>query len=237
MTVAGLISEDVRKPPVTVDYTWYDRSQGIVQWNFENRSSTTKSFILIRGVSQNGKVSEIYAFGDAFYPLYYHNFNVDFVKHPESLKNVNVKTNSAPLAVIENSDSELLVAFLYTLSGGESYSMLEGGWKGVEPGGISIAIAKFNGIKNFKIDYEKKQCTLYNEESNTDYKCPPDPFTVRSGIFSVDSSIKELFNDHITSSENDTCQEKLQNAMKTGNFNEYYSAIECLLGDYSENFR
>ncbi len=205
MRFAGLISDDIKKLPVTVDYTWYDRSRGIVQWNFNNQSSTTKSFILIRGVLQNNKISEIYAFGNAFYPLYYQNFNVDFITHPESLKNVNVKTNSAPLAIIENLHSELLVAFLYTLSGGESYSVLEGGWIGIEPGGISIAIARDKGIKNFKINYEKKQCTLYNEESNTDYGCPPDPFTVHSAMFSVDDAIRELFHDHISVATVDNC--------------------------------
>ena len=205
MGIAGFISEDLKKSPITVDYTWYDRSQGVVQWNFQNIGSTTRSFILIRGVSQNGNVSEIYAFGDAFYPLYYQNFNIDFITHPESLKNVNVETNSAPLAVIENSESELLVAFLYTLSGGESYSVLEAGWKGIEPGGISVALAKYKGIKNFEINYDKKQCILYNEESNTDYQCPPDPFTVKSGIFSVNNSIKELFNDNIKIASQTTC--------------------------------
>lgn len=205
MGIAGFISENLKKSPITVDYTWYDRSQGVVQWNFRNTGSTTRSFILIRGVSQNGNVSEIYAFGDAFYPLYYQNFNVDFVIHPESLKNVDVKTNNAPLAIIENSESEFLVAFLYTLSGGKSYSVLEAGWKSIEPGGISVALAKYREIKNFKINYDKKQCTLYNEESNTNYQCPPDPFIVRSGMFSVDKSIKKLFNDSIIVVSQDNC--------------------------------
>lgn len=164
MRIAGLISEQAIENPVKVNYTWYEKAKGIIQWNFENTGSTTRSFILLRGITENNKVSEIYAFGDAFYPLYYKNFNVDFVTEPEPLANVSARTNNAPLAVIENSDSRLLVAFLYTLSGGSKYSVLEGGWTGVEPGGIKIVLAKYSGTKDFSIKYEKKQCTLYNEE-------------------------------------------------------------------------
>jgi hypothetical protein len=61
----------------------------------------------------------------------------------------------------------LLVAFLYTLSGGSRYSVLEGGWKGIEPGGIKIVLAKYAMTENFSIKYDEKQCTLYNEESKT----------------------------------------------------------------------
>ena len=171
MRIAGFISDQLTENPVKVNYTWYDKSSGIVQWNFENMGSTTRSFILLRGIEENHKVAEIYAFGNAFYPLYYKNFNVDFITKPEALVNVSPKANNAPLAVIENSDSTLLVAFLYTLSGGSRYSVLEGGWKGMEPGGIKIVLAKYAMTENFSINYDEKQCTLYNEESKTDYNC------------------------------------------------------------------
>ncbi len=198
MRIAGLISEQLVESPIKVNYTWYDRSGGIIQWNFENIGSTARSFILLRGITENNKVSGIYAFGNAFYPLYYRNFNVDFATKPEALANNSVKTNNAPLAVIENSDAMLLVAFLYTLSGGSKYSVLEGGWKGIEPGGIKIVLAKYCGVKDFSIEYEKKQCTLYNEESQTDYGCPDDPFTVKSALVKINNSIKPLFHDTIS---------------------------------------
>ncbi|EQB73043.1 MAG: hypothetical protein AMDU4_FER2C00108G0002 [Ferroplasma sp. Type II] len=198
MRIAGFISDQLTENPVKVNYTWYDKSSGIVQWNFENMGSTTRSFILLRGIEENHKVSEIYAFGNAFYPLYYKNFNVDFITKPEALVNVSPKANNAPLAVIENSDSTLLVAFLYTLSGGSRYSVLEGGWKGIEPGGIKIVLAKYAMTDNFSIKYDEKQCTLYNEESKTDYGCPENPFTVRSALMKINNSIKPLFNDRIS---------------------------------------
>jgi hypothetical protein len=233
MKIAGLISENVKENPIKVNYTWYDKPQGTVQWNFENTGSSTRSFILLRGITENGKVSKIYAFGDAFYPLYYQNFNADFVTKPESLKNVSVKTNSAPLAVIENSDSQLLVAFLYTLSAGSTYAMLEGGWKGIEPGGIKILLAKYLGLKSFSIEYEKKQCSLYNEESGTDYKCPDDPFTVKSALYKVSYDIKPLFNDRISPRKNENCGQLLQKSMETGSFSDYFEAIQCLLDQHS----
>ena len=233
MRIAGLISEQAIENPVKVNYTWYDKGNGIIQWNFENTGSTTRSFILLRGITENNKVSEIYAFGDAFYPLYYKNFNVDFVTKPEPLANVSARTNNAPLAIIENSDSRLLVAFLYTLSGGSKYSVLEGGWKGVEPGGIKIVLAKYSGIKDFSIEYEKKQCTLYNEESSTDYGCPDDPFTVKSALMKVNNPIKPLFNDTISAAGDNNCVQMLQKAMKTGNAEDYYNAMQCMLDQHN----
>jgi len=229
MKIGGLISEQLLENPVKVNYTWYDKSSGIIQWNFENTGSTTRSFILLRGIKENNRVSEIYAFGNAFYPLYYKNFNVDFVTKPEPLPNVSARTNSAPLAVIENSDSTLLVAFLYTVSGGSKYSVLEGGWKGIEPGGIKLVLTKYCGVKDFSIEYEEKQCTLYNEESQTDYGCPDDPFTVKSALMKVNNSIKPLFHDVISVVKDENCRQMLQNAMNTGNVNDYYNALQCML--------
>ena len=49
MRIAGFISDQLTENPVKVNYTWYDKSSGIVQWNFENMGSTTRSFILLRG--------------------------------------------------------------------------------------------------------------------------------------------------------------------------------------------
>ena len=36
MRTAGFISDQLTENPVKVNYTWYDKSSGIVQWNFEN---------------------------------------------------------------------------------------------------------------------------------------------------------------------------------------------------------
>ncbi|WP_337860036.1 hypothetical protein [Ferroplasma sp.] len=232
MRITGLISEQVAKQPVEVNYTWYDKAKGIIQWNFMNTSSTARSFILLRGIEENRKVSEIYAFGNAFYPLYYKNFHVNFATKPEPLANISPETNSAPLAVINNSDSILLVAFLYTLSGGTKYSVLEGGWKGIEPGGIKVVDAEFAATKNFEIKYDKKQCALYNEESNSDYPCPENPFTVKSALMNVNNSIKPLFNDTISILRSENCRKKIENFMQSNNLNDYYDALQCLLDQY-----
>ena len=197
MKIAGLISEDIKGKPITVNYTWYDKAKGLISWNFENPNNKKLSFILIRGVKENGKVSNIYTFGNAFYPLYYYNFKVEFATEPIALKSVSIKNNSAPLAIIEDRDGTLFVAFVYTLDPMEKYSMLEGGWTGVEPGGIETIIANFRDIKEFSIDYDKKQCSLYNEEAKTNYPCPPDPFNAKSGTFKIDKNVKPLFNDKI----------------------------------------
>lgn len=232
MRLTGLISEQLAAQPVEVNYTWYDKLKGIIQWNFKNTGSTTRSFILLRGIEENNKVSEVYAFGNAFYPLYYKNFHIYFATKPEPLVNISVKTNSAPLAIMKNSNSTLLVAFLYTLSAGSNFSVLEGGWSGIQPGGIKIVDAEFSGTGNFEIKYDEKQCTLYNEESDTDYPCPANPFTVRSAIMNIDSNIKPLFNDKISRVQGENCRKEIQKYMESNNLNDYYEALQCLLEQY-----
>ncbi len=230
MKIAGLISEDVKEKDIISNYTWYNKEKGLISWNFENPNNKELSFILIRGINENNEVLNIYPFGDAFYPLYYYDFKVEFATRPVALKNISVKSNSAPLAIIENEDGTLFVAFLYTLNPMEKYSMLEGGWNNIEPGGIETIVANFKDVNEFSIEYDKSQCSLYNKEAGTDYQCPPDPFTVKSGVFNINKNIKPLFNDKITIMNE--CSKMLKEAMETNNYELYYQSILCLLDHY-----
>jgi len=231
MKIAGLISENIMEKPVNVSYTWYDKSKGLISWNFENPNNKELSFILIRGIKEDNKVSNIYAFGDAFYPIYYYDFKVKFEAKPEILKNISIENNSAPLGIIENNNNTFFVAFVYTLGPMEKYSMLEGGWINIEPGGIETIMCDFKGVNEFSIDYDKNQCTLYNQEADTDYQCPPDPFNVKSGIFKINKNVKPLFNDKIDIVKNE-CNKMLKEAMENNNYELFYESLLCLLDNY-----
>ena len=56
-SVSGLVQQS----SVTVSWSWFDQSQGIVEWTFTNQGSQRESVILLR----NG-----YYFGGAFGPVY-----------------------------------------------------------------------------------------------------------------------------------------------------------------------
>ncbi len=200
MNIAGLLLNPLKN--ATASYTWYDKNNGIIKWRFENPNNKTISFILLRGIKQDNNVSEIYPFGNAFYPIYYENFGTEFSLKPEPLKNIDFKTNSPPLAIFENENKTKFVAFLFTLSPGEIYEMLEGGWNNIEPGGISTVTAFYVSTRRFLITFNEEQCSMYNSESNQNYPCPGNPLSVRSALMSLRKNVKPLFNDKISSEIN-----------------------------------
>ncbi|AAT42704.1 hypothetical protein [Picrophilus oshimae] len=196
MNIPGLLLNPLKN--VSVSYAWYNKQNGIIKWRFMNPNNKEISFILLRGINYNNNVSDVYPFGNAFYPVYYENFGVEFALRPVPLKNTGIESNSPPLAVFENPDDTKFVAFLFTLAPGETYEMLEGGWNGIEPGGISTVTAHYISTGRFSIKFNTDQCSLYNSEANENYPCPENPLNVRSSLMSLRKIVKPLFNDNIT---------------------------------------
>ncbi len=228
MKVAGLLSESAKIKNVSATYEWYDKKEGVIKWIFYNPNSVNMSFTLVRGVIENGKLSEIYPFGNAFYPVYYKNFGTQFALNPQPLKNVNASTNSPPLCIYKNPDGTMFAAFLFTLEGGQKYEMLEGGWTGgIVPGGIKTVTSYFNSDHRFTINFVKEQCSGYNQESGTDYPCPEDPFTVKSALMELNENVKPLFNDNIE--RTNSCEEIINNPENTAEY--YIKLLQCLLDD------
>jgi len=137
---------------VTVSWSWFDQSQGIVEWTFKNLGSSKESVILLR----NG-----YYFGGAFGPVYLANstplcstctgsngFGVSWiytqpVEGGVSLVNGSIPplvdhgspaANAPPMAPVQFPSGEWLnFAFIFTLNPGQTWSMLEGGFSTLTP--------------------------------------------------------------------------------------------------------
>ncbi|MEM3862324.1 MAG: hypothetical protein QW203_07600, partial [Thermoplasmatales archaeon] len=77
---------------VTVNWTWYDESQGIVSWNFQNNSSEQKSVILYRSG---------YYFGNAFWPVYVNNGMTYWATSLTPLIDQGVANNTMPIGIID----------------------------------------------------------------------------------------------------------------------------------------
>jgi hypothetical protein len=175
-----------------VSWSWYNQAQGTVAWTFVNGTSAVKSFLLLRNS---------YYFGNAFWPVYLNNksFNVNFILEPSPLVNNGIASNSAPVAVITFPGKGEIVAFVFTLSTGQSWSILEGGFS-VEspPSGYSLIPVTFNGTSVYCITYDKKQVSDWDLQTGTTLQgYTPNPSAFETATFVCNGGYVALFRDII----------------------------------------
>ncbi len=175
-----------------VSWSWYNQAQGTVAWAFVNGTSSVKSFLLLRNS---------YYFGNAFWPVYLNNksFNVIFAATPVPLVDNGIASNSAPIAVISFPGKEEIVAFVFTLSAGQSWSILEGGFSITSPpSGYSLLEVSFNGTSQQCITYDEKQVSDWDAQTGTSLQgYTPNPSTFYTAIFSCKGTFIALFKDII----------------------------------------
>ena len=175
----------------TVSWSWFNISSGTVKWTLENNYNVTKSFVLFRNS---------YYFGNAFWPVYLHNsaFNVKFLTKPEVLKDEGTSINSAPIAVVTLNDKPI-ICFVFTLSHGQTWSILEGGFSpSTPPSGFQLLEAVYQSTDEFCIKYAESQVTDWDTQTGTSlsgYSPNPSNFTV--ALFTCAGTYVSLFNDII----------------------------------------
>ncbi len=60
-----------KNPYVNVTWSWYNQSEGVVTWTFNNKSDKQQEVVLLRGaIDQNGIVLMYYYFGNAYWVDY-----------------------------------------------------------------------------------------------------------------------------------------------------------------------
>ena len=186
--------QSLKQPDSTlrVSWSWYNRAQGTVAWSFVNGTSAVKSFLLFRNT---------YYFGNAFWPVYLNNssFNVNFIVKPVPLIDNGIASNSAPIAVISFPGNMEIVAFVFTLSPGQSWSILEGGFTVASPpAGFSLVEVTFNGSSQQCITYDEKQVTDWDAQTGTTLQgYTPNPSTFETAVFRCSGAFVALFNDKI----------------------------------------
>jgi hypothetical protein len=166
---------------VTVSWSWYDQSQGIVKWTFTNQGSQKESVILLR----NG-----YYFGGAFAPVYLANstplcstctgsngFGVSWIyteptqggvslvngEIPPLTYHSSFEENAPPMAPVQFPNGQWLnFAFIFTLNPGQTWSMLEGGFSSITP-------PYPQGVYPVTLGYTGKVCVGYDPQRVKDW--------------------------------------------------------------------
>lgn len=190
---------------VTVDWSWYNESSGTVLWTFRNGDSKQHSMLLLR----NG-----YYFAGAFWPVYYansggrgasagnpgENFGTNFLppgSRVAPLPDRGVKKNNPPIGLVtfSNSDpkkvnaSNSQVLFIFTLSPGEKWAMVEGGFSAqMTPANISLHEVAPEMEGDFCIGYDQKRVTDWDKQTGTSLGgYSPDPSTIKTWLLSAEA--------------------------------------------------
>jgi hypothetical protein len=166
---------------VTVSWSWYDQSQGIVEWTFTNDGPYKESVILLR----NG-----YYFGGAFAPVYLANstplcsscsgtngFGTSWIyteptqggvclvngQIPPLMDYGSPELNAPPMAPVQFPNGQWLnFAFIFTLNPGQTWSMLEGGF--------STLIPPYpQGVYQVTLGYSGPTCVGYDPQRVKDW--------------------------------------------------------------------
>jgi hypothetical protein len=227
---------------VVVTWEWYDKSQGIIKWTFTNTGKTQESVILLR----NG-----YYFGGAFWPVYVANpeFGVTWMTEVKPLVDNGAENNAPPIAPVTFSNGYTQVLFIFTLSGGQTWSMLEGGFNNIMPQFQGVYTVDNPVLQTWCIGYDPQRVKDWDNQTGTTLQgYQPDPETITAVIWQASPGAPYdalPFNDMycdtpcpctLQPSPQPTCLEILENiaiAVEAGNFSsisvqDIIDAVECL---------
>lgn len=222
--------KQIDKSIADVAWEWFDKEKGEVKWTLTNNSESQKSVVLLRNS---------YYFGNAFWPVYKANGMSDFTMEASPLEDKGTQDNSAPL-FIGKVNGKYLVAFLFTLSAKQSWSIIEGGFiGGFEPSNFSLKDVSSMELKEMSVGYDEKQVTDWDAQTGTDYKgYEPNPTVMKVLVGNIDGPYIQLFDDPIVdATEHPDCDAKLKMALSYMADNkmsegivEFLAYLDCLLG-------
>jgi hypothetical protein len=165
---------------ITADWTWNDKRSGIVAWNFKNSSMFQETVVLYRSA---------YFFGNAFYPIYLESGITSWATLLTPLMNRGLNGNTMPLGVVDFGRKQRIIAFLFTLGPGQSWSVLEGGFSADSPPSNSVLYGvSLEKPGSFCIGYDQKQVSDYDMQTSTSLKgYSPNPDYVKTVEVSISS--------------------------------------------------
>jgi hypothetical protein len=172
---------------VDVVWGWYDRRRGVVVWAFKNSSSSERQVMLFRNS---------YYFGDGYWSVYYNNasFHTPFLdgsgRAPPLTQN-SLQGNSPPLALVQfDSFPQSIVCFVFTLSAGQTWAMLEGGYgPSMEPSGVSLHDLSPLVSGEFCAAYDAQAVKDWDEQTRSTLGgYSPNPSTFNTWLFQAESN-------------------------------------------------
>ncbi|MEM0138769.1 MAG: hypothetical protein QW100_03480 [Thermoplasmatales archaeon] len=177
-------------------WSWRNELNGIVSWNFVNDADFQETAVLFR----NG-----YYFGNSYWPVYLENSITSWATKLSPLVQKSQERNYAPLGIVDFGNGRRIVAFLFTLSPGQEWSILEGGFsRSFPPMNPVVYGTKFQKVGKFCIGYDERQVEDWDRQLSTNEKgYSPNPSEVETVEVRVSAyaSYVQLFSDDLISDE------------------------------------
>jgi hypothetical protein len=158
---------------ITADWSWYNKLLGIVSWNFKNNSVFQETAVLYRSG---------YYFGNAYFPVYLQNGVSTWATQLVPLMNKGLERNTMPLGIVDFGMGQRIIAFLFTMDPGQSWSVLEGGFTAKSPpsNGVLFGVT-LEKAGSFCIGYDPNQVTDYDKQTSSILKgYAPNPSYTRT---------------------------------------------------------
>jgi len=211
---------------VTVDWSWYDATQGTVSWNFKNNSNEQKSVVLYRSG---------YYFGNAFWPIYVNNGMTSWATTLSPLIDNGITNNTMPIGIIDFGNGNRIIAFIFTFSPGQSWSVLEGGFSAVmPPSDAQVFEVTLEKSGKFCIGYDYQQVLdwdLQTQTTMTGYTPNPDYIATLEVEMPSNSNFVALFNDTISDSScpaQPNCIQQILQGIQDQDIQQVVNGIMCL---------
>ncbi len=218
---------------VYVNWKWFNPSQGLVTWSFFNDSTMKETVVLFR----NG-----YYFGNAYWPIYVQNRLTYWGINLSPVRNRGINQNSMPIGVVDFLNGNRIIAFIFTFSPGQRWSVLEGGFSTkMPPTGVTLYGVEFEKSGPFCINYDPSQISDWNRQTGTNMSgYSPNPATVSTVEVSMppSSPFVQLFqNDSITDGECQTTSQETAQTMHQGSETKRGDDLEDIVGNILKRIR
>ncbi len=182
---------------VTVSWQWTNQSNGDISWTFVNSDqSNSHSVVLYR----NG-----YIFGGAFWPVYLGPDDPASHMLDGSQPVPNLSGNGGqPMALLDFGSSaspRYIVAFIFTLGPGQTFSTPEGGFNGITPTAGACYELVSNVTGSYCVGYDPQRVADWDSQTSTTNRgYSPNPNNFFTYAFTPEAATPEVtlgFNDSI----------------------------------------
>ena len=179
---------------VEVVWGWYDRRRGIAAWALKNSDSRERQVMLLRNSCY---------FGDGYWSVYYTNasFHAPFLdgRGPAPpLSQISLQGNCPPLGLVQFEGlPQAIVCFVFTLSAGQTWAMLEGGYgPSTEPSGVRVYDISPILSGEFCLGYDTRAVRDWDDQTRSALGAyTPNPSTFNTWLFQAESnaSFRKVF--------------------------------------------
>ncbi len=172
---------------VDVVWGWYDRRRGVVVWALNNSDSRERQVMLFRNS---------YYLGDGYWSVYYNNasFHTPFLEgrgRAPPLTQNSLQGNSPPLGLVQfDGFSQAIACFAFTLSAGQTWAMLEGGYgPSMEPSGVGLYDLSPVVSGEFCAAYDTQAVKDWDDQTRTTLGgYTPNPSTFNTWLFQAENN-------------------------------------------------